>query len=190
MSLAPSGLLLLSGARQILLRQHLAFLDRRLIEGIDAEEVRRDDRLQHEMHEQLAQRCLLERVDVYAAHRAAVLGEGLDGGAALCGDEVADGLAGEIRLARKPREIIRNARTAAGGADRDDGEELVAGTGEIELQLAVLVDRSKRRDRGGALAVLAETLGPQLHVPAREALEPVRIGEHHAHWLRGAERDR
>src|SRR5262245_22277665 len=126
----------LPAAHQILLRQHLAFLDRRLIERIDAEEMRRDDRLQHEVHEQLAQRCLFKRVKVNAAHRAAVLGEGLDSGAALRGDEIADGLAGEIRLARKPREVVRNARAAAGGADGDDGEQLVTRAGEIELQLA------------------------------------------------------
>src|SRR5262249_41669742 len=43
-----------AAARQIFLRQRLAFLDRRLIERLDAEELRGDDRLQHEMHEQLA----------------------------------------------------------------------------------------------------------------------------------------
>src|SRR5262249_40580979 len=99
------------------------------------------------MHEQFAERCLLERVDVNAAHRAAVPGERLDGGAALRGDEVADGLAGEVGLARKPREIIRDARAAPGGADGNDGEQLVARAAEVELQLAVLVDRTQRRDR-------------------------------------------
>src|SRR5882672_2173307 len=147
-------------AGEILLRQHLAFFDRRLVERIDAEEVRRDDRLQHEMHEQLAEARLVERLDVNVAHRAAVLDERLDGGAALRRDEIADGLAGEVGLAREPREVIGNARPASRGADGDDVEQLVARAGEIELQLAVLVDRPERRNRRGALAVLAEALGP------------------------------
>ena len=45
------------------------------------------------------------------------------------------------------------------------------------------------RDRRRALAVLAEALGPELHVPAREAFEPVGIGHHHGDRL-VAERDR
>ena len=62
------------------------------------------------------------------------------------------------------------------GAGGDDGEQLVARAGDEELQLAVLIDRAERGDRRRALAVLAEALGPELHVPAREALEPVGIG--------------
>src|SRR5262245_55018043 len=122
--------------RQICLRQHLAFLDGRLVERIDAEQVCRDDRLQHEMHEQFAEACLVKRLDVNAAHWAAILGERLDGGAALCSNKIADGLAGEVGLAREPREIIRNARAVSGGADCDNREQLVARAGEIELQLA------------------------------------------------------
>jgi hypothetical protein len=41
-------------ALQVLLREDLAFLDRQLIERIDAEEMRGDDRLKHEMHEEFA----------------------------------------------------------------------------------------------------------------------------------------
>ena len=52
------------------------------------------------------------RVDVDGAHRAAVLGERLGGGAALRGDEIADGLAGEVRLAGELGEIGRHARAA------------------------------------------------------------------------------
>ena len=40
-----------------------------------------------------------------------------------------------------------------------------------------------RGDRRRALAVLAEAFGPELHVPAREALEPVGIGHHHRDGL-------
>src|SRR5262245_42188367 len=158
---------------EILLRQHLAFFHRGLIEGVHAEEPRGDDGLQHEMHEQLAQARLVELVDMDGAHGTTVLGQRLGGGAAFGGGEVADGLAGEIRLARELGEIGGHARTAAGGGGSDDGDQLVARAGDVELQLAMLVNRPERGDGRGALAVLAQALGPQLHVPAREAFEPV-----------------
>ena len=82
-------------AGQIALRQHLALLDRRLVEGVDAEKLRGDDRLQHEMHEQFAEARLVEAGELEGAHRAAVLRQRLGGGAALRGDEVADGFARE-----------------------------------------------------------------------------------------------
>ena len=53
--------------------------------------------------------------------------------------------------------------------------ELVVRAGVEQLQLRVLVDRPERAERRRALAVLAEALGPELHEPAREALEPVGI---------------
>ena len=110
----------------------------------------------------------------------------------LRGDEIADGLAGEVRLARELRELGGPCAGPARRADRDDGEQLVARAGDEQLQLAVLVDRPERADRRRALAVLAEALGPELHVPAREALEPVGIGHQHRDLLaRGlGERDR
>ncbi len=58
------------------------------------------------------------RLDVDGADRAAVLRQRLGGGAALRGDEVAHGLAGEIRLARELGEVGFDARAAAGGAGR------------------------------------------------------------------------
>src|SRR5262245_46263466 len=81
----------LTAAGEILLRQYLAFLDCRLIERIDTEEVGRDDRLQHEVHEQFAEARLVKCLDMNAAHRAAIPGQRLDGGTALRGDEIADG---------------------------------------------------------------------------------------------------
>ena len=88
-----------------------------------------------------------------------------------------------------PRELGElgvDARAAAGGADRDDGEQLVARAGDEELKLAVLVDRAERGERRRALAVLAEAFGPELHVPAGEALQPVGIGHHHRDRLAAA----
>src|SRR5690606_12752976 len=61
---AGSGALL-----QPLARQNLAQLDGRLVERIDAEQTAGEDRLQHEMHEQGAQRALVQPVDVDHAHR-------------------------------------------------------------------------------------------------------------------------
>src|SRR6202035_3019009 len=58
--------------REVLLRQHLALLNGRLIERIDADELRGDDRLQHEMHHQLAESWLVEPVEMQGAHRTAV----------------------------------------------------------------------------------------------------------------------
>ena len=40
---------------------------------------------------------------------------------------------------------------------------------EIELELAVLIDRTERRDRRRPLALLAEALAPKLHIPGGEA---------------------
>src|SRR5262245_32398863 len=150
---------------EILLRQYLTFFHRGLIERVHAEEPRGDDGLQHEMHEQLAQARLVELVDMDGAHRAAVLGQRLGGGAAFGSGEVANGLAGEFQLTRELGEIGGHARTAAGGGGGDDGDQLVARAGDVELQLAMLIDRSERGDGRRALAVLAQALGPELHVP-------------------------
>src|SRR6185295_5944331 len=147
---------------QIPLRQHLAFFHRRLAERFDTEQMRRDDRLQHEMHQQFAEARLVEPVDVHRAHRAAVARERLGGRAALGRDEVADGLAAELRLARLSREPRIDARAKPRRADGDDGKQLVARTGDEKLELRMLVDGPERADRCGPLSVLAEALGPEL----------------------------
>ena len=49
---APSGL---AHFAKVLARQHLALFHRRLIEGVDAQQIGGDDRLQHEMHQQRAE---------------------------------------------------------------------------------------------------------------------------------------
>src|SRR5262249_61125960 len=41
--------------------------------------------------------------------------------------------------------------TTPGGADRHDGEQLVARARDIELQLAMLIDRAERADRRGEI---------------------------------------
>src|SRR4051812_14092622 len=102
--------------RQIPLREHLAFFDGGLVERIDAEQMRGNDRFQHEVHQQFPEAALVEPIEMDSAHRAAVLRQRLGGGAALRGDEIAHGFAGEIRLARKLREIGGEGGRPAGGA--------------------------------------------------------------------------
>src|SRR5262245_17296979 len=147
-------------SRQILLRQYLTFFHRRLVERIDAEQMRRDDRLQHEMHHQLAEAFLIEFIDMDRPHRAAVSGKRLGRGAAFGRDQIADRLAGKTGLTRELGKLAVDARALSRFADRDDGKELVARAGDEQLQLAVLIDRPERRQRRGALAVLAEALRP------------------------------
>src|SRR5258708_33801860 len=92
-----------SWGRQIALRQHLALLDRRLVEWIDAKEARRDDGLQHEVHEQFAEAPLVEPLEADGAHRTAVAGQGLGGGAALRGHQGSPRLARAVRPAGEGR---------------------------------------------------------------------------------------
>src|SRR4029078_9139717 len=111
---------------QILLRQNLTFFPRRLVERINAEQMRGDDRLQHEMHHQLAQAFLVEPIDVDRPHRAARLDQRLRPCAALGSDQIADCLAGKAWLTRKLGKLAVDARALSSGADRDACEECVA----------------------------------------------------------------
>ncbi len=113
---------------------------------------------------------------MHGADRAPVLRERVGGGATLRRDEIANAAAAEFRLAGGLGKRLIQARAAAGDRSRNHGEQLVARSGEVKLQLAVLVDGAERRDRRRALAVLAEAFGPELHPPFGEALEPVGIG--------------
>src|SRR5262249_30225737 len=124
-----------SPLRQILLRQHLAFFHRRLTESINAQEMRRDDGLEHEMHQQRAEAFLVEPREMQGAHRAAVLGERVGGGAALGGDEIANRLAAEVALAGALGELGVDAGPLPPGVHGDHGEQLVARTRDEELQL-------------------------------------------------------
>src|SRR5580704_5423226 len=103
------------------------------------------------MHQQFAEARLVQAIEFQCTHWAAVLGERLRGCTALGGDEIADGLAGESGLAGGRRESGVEAWTAPGGADRDHREQFVAGTGDEELELAMLVDRPERGYRRRAL---------------------------------------
>lgn len=49
-----------AATRQIFLRQHLALFHRRLVEGVDTDQLRSDDRLQHEVHQQFAETFLVD----------------------------------------------------------------------------------------------------------------------------------
>src|SRR5690242_12117040 len=167
------------GAGEILLRKHLAFFHRRLIERIDAEQVRGNDRFQHEMHHQLAETFFTELVDMDRAHRAAVLCKSLSGCTAFRSHQIANGLAGKSRLTRKFRQLAVHVRSEAFAVDRDHSEQFVARSIDEQLQLTMLIDRSKSRQRCGALAFLPETFRPELYIPMRKALEAVTIGHQH-----------
>src|SRR6185503_4441442 len=136
---------------QIPLRQHLAFFHRRLVECIDPGEMRGDHRLQHEVHHQRAKACLIKPREPNGAHRAAVLRQGLGGGAALRGDEIADRTAAKFWLARALRELRIDARALPFGRDCHHREQLVARAGDEQLQLRMLVDRPERAERRRAL---------------------------------------
>src|SRR5690554_2496427 len=108
------------------------------------------------MHEQFAERALVELFDMDAPGRAAVPGERIGGGATLSRDEVADALAGEARLARALRQPLVHERPLPRDAGGHDGAELVVRPCEIELELAVLIDGADGGHRLGAVAVLAD----------------------------------
>jgi hypothetical protein len=91
-----SGFGLLPG--EIPAGQDFTRFDRRLVESVDPQQMRRQHGFQHEMHHQRAERAFVEPFDIDSADRPARLGQGLGDGALLRRDEVAGGV---------PREIIR-----------------------------------------------------------------------------------
>ncbi len=131
--------------------------------------MRREDCLQHEMHQQFAQCRFVER----GRHG------GVRTGAAVLG-EASRPWRGPCAATRSPTVLppksgspasLASSRVDRAGPCRAVStvitvNELVARAREEELLLAVLIDRPERCDRRGALAVLAEALGPELHIPA------------------------
>src|SRR6185312_90191 len=161
---------------EIFLREDFALFDRRLVERIDPQKMRGDDRLQHEMHHQRAERTLVELGDMKRANRAAVRSERIRRRKSLCGDKIADLLATELGLASKLREFCVHARSGTRNIRCQHREQFVARARKPKLQLAVLVDRAEGRNRRHALAVLAEAFGPKLHPPVGKTLAAVGIG--------------
>jgi hypothetical protein len=182
---------------EVVSRQHLAFLHRRLVEGVHADEGGGDDGLQHEVHHQPAQGRLVRPLDAHDAHRPAAAHEGLGGGPLLGLQQVAHGPPGEVGERRVARQFRRDGVAGPGRPAHHQGEHLVARAGEVELQLAVLVDRAERANRRRALSVLAQALGPELAVPQAEPGQPVDVRHQHrggdpamarqAHGERGAD---
>src|SRR5262245_12465813 len=78
-------------------------------------------------------------------------------------------------------ESGRHARAATGAVLAHHGDEVLRRAVEIELKLAMLIDRAEGCNRRRSFSVLAETLAPELDVPGGEAREPVAIGHYHAH---------
>src|SRR5262245_45763017 len=152
---------------QILLRKHFALFHRQLIERVHAEQMRDNDRLQHEMHHQFAEGFLIEPAEVNRPHRTAIAGQRFGRGPPFGGDQIANGLAPEAGLACKLCELALNPRTLLCAINSNDGELLVARPSDEQLQLTVLIDRPKRRNRRGPLAIFAKAFGPELHIPMR-----------------------
>src|SRR5262245_24881836 len=143
---------------QILLRKHFALFHRRLIKWVHAEQMGGDDRLQHEMHHQFAERFLIESVEVKRTYRTAVPSQRFGCGPPFRSARVAK--AAEASFACKLREFAVNPRSLLRAFDRYDGELLVARPADEQLQLAVLIDRPQRRNRRGPLAIFAKAFGP------------------------------
>src|SRR6185312_910275 len=166
---------------QIAARDDFTRFYRRLVERVDAQEMAGEDRFQHEMHHQGAKRPLVEPFEVDGAHRPAGREQGLGDRLLLRGHEIAGGVPREVLGVGDLGEIGRDARPAAGAILAHHCDEVLRRAVEIELKLAVLIDRTKCRDRRRPLALLAEALAPELHVPGGEARKPIAIGQHHAH---------
>ena len=107
------AILLRLGAGEIPAGQHFTRFYRRLVERVDAEQMRGEDRLQHEMHHQRAERALVQRVEVDGAYRSPGRDQGLGDGALLRRDEVAGRVTSEIVGASELGEVGRDARSSA-----------------------------------------------------------------------------
>ena len=94
-------------------------------------------------------------------------------------EQVAHAAADEICQVAIVGEVGRHALALPGDVEHHQGEHLVGRAGEIELELAVLVDGAHGANRRGALAVLAQALGPELAEPQTEKGEAVDIGHQH-----------
>src|SRR6185437_8799431 len=165
---------------KILPRKHLALLDGGLVEGIDPQQIGGDDGLQHEMHEERAEALLIESLESHHPSRASVAQQARRRGALLGGQQIAHAASGEIGESAVGGEIGRQRGARALLLQHQQGKELVRGTAEIELKLAVLIDDAESTHGRRALAVLAETLGPELPIPEAEGRQPIDIGHEHA----------
>ena len=126
----------------------LAVLDRGLAEGIDSEEPRGNDGLDHEMHEKGAQRRLVEDADLHDPRRTAIGDKAVCRRPAHRRNNISEGAAIEVGKlfvvvgARRP-EV--DARSGPGAVGQNECEGFVGRAVEIELELAVLVDGPRAR---------------------------------------------
>src|SRR5262245_48074723 len=125
-----------------------------------------EDCFQHEVHHQGAERSLVKLRDVDSAHRASRGDQRLWNGFLLCCHEVACRATAEVLGMGDSGEIAAHPRTCAADRLAHDGDDMLLRAVEIKLQLTMLVDWSKRRDRGRPLALLAQALTPELHIPS------------------------
>src|SRR5581483_5019504 len=166
------------GAGEIPAGQHFTRFYRRLVERVDTEQVGGEDRFQHEMHHERAERALVQDFQIDGPHRPPGSDQGLGDGALLRGDQVSRRLAREIFRVGELGEVRSDARPPANTIFADHSDEVLWRAIEIKLQLAVLIDRPKRRDRGGPLPVFAQAFGPELHIPGGKTRQAVAVRQH------------
>src|SRR5690606_10325554 len=97
----------------------------------------------------------------------------------LCRHEVARMAACHLVEARQLCELRIDPRASACCRLPQHGDYVLPRAIHEELKLTVLIDWAETGDRRGSLAILAQTLGPQLNVPMGETAEAVGVRHHH-----------
>src|SRR5690625_3892793 len=164
-----------SAGSQILTGEDLALLHGRLIEGIDLQQLCRQHRLQHEVHEETTEHELVQPREGQQPGRTAIADKGLGSGPGHGIEQIAHGTASEIGKPRVIDDLGRNARPLPTGLQANQREELVGWPLQIELQLTMLVDRAECPDRGRAPAFLTQAFRPELPVPEAEIRQAIDV---------------
>ena len=181
-------LCLVAGSAEERVGRVFALFDAGLIEGIDAEQRACIGGLELEVHNQLAERKRIEFGQNDRMIGLAGFGDREFGRLTLGLNELAHRMTAKEVDVGELLAACRDFDLFAVVLDRDEGDDLVVGAFGIELDLAVLIGYAESLDRGLTLVaggavevlVLAEGLRPQLAIPIRHVLEPVRIGHHDA----------
>src|SRR5215472_18852627 len=123
------------------------------------------------MHHQAAHAALVHRTKHDLPDGPAIARERFRCRARFGSDEIAHRATSEVVEAQRRRAIARRDRSLSRRFGRQDGEKRLVWTITKELELAVLIDGTERRDGRRAFAVLAETLGPKLPPPGAHRVE-------------------
>ncbi len=148
--------------------QRFTLLDCWLIERIDADQAGGNDGFEHEVHHQRPERRLVRLLQTDRADRPVVTSKGFHRSPGADIHQIPETMAREIGYPLVFRKCGIKTRAIASHGTNQDGDELIGRTVEIELQLAVLIDRPKSRDRGCSFATLSQAFGPKLSMPVRK----------------------